>query len=338
MNVYNPFNNEIIGEINLLNEEEVLNIVEKAKASVHEMESLSGFERAEILKEIIRGINECFDDFVKTIIIESGKPYIYAKAELERAIQTFNFAVEEANRLPHEIFNLDGSPKGKGLKGELIMFPVGLIFGISPFNFPLNLAVHKIAPAIATGCPIILKPSSKTPLTMKLLKRIMDKTALPKDAFSVVNCSRETGNILIEHKDIKVLSFTGSPAVGWDMKAKAGKKKVILELGGNAAAIICEDADIENAVNELLVGGFAYSGQVCIHTQRIYVHQRLFATFLDLFKEKVDQLVVGDPLNEATGFSCMIDEENAKRVEKWVDEAVQNGARLVTGGKRKNNF
>ncbi|WP_205677821.1 aldehyde dehydrogenase family protein [Brumimicrobium salinarum] len=338
MNVINPYTQEVIGEITLSDENEVEKLIDKAIEAKGKMRKLSSGEKAHILKEIIKGIEQKKETFTETIIQESGKPFKYAKAEVERAIQSFKFAAEEATRLPHELFDLDATEKGKHLRGELIYFPRGIVFGISPFNFPFNLAVHKIAPAIAAGCPILLKPSSKTPLTMELLKEVISTTKLPKGAFEIIHCSRETGNNIIAHPKIDVLSFTGSPGVGWKMKAMAKKKHTVLELGGNAAAIVAQDADLKLAVEELLVGGFAYSGQVCIHTQRIYTHKSIFEQFKTLYLKRVEQLKIGDPLDQATDFAIMIDLENAKRVEKWVKEATDNGAECLLGGERVNNF
>jgi acyl-CoA reductase-like NAD-dependent aldehyde dehydrogenase len=338
MNVYNPYNQELIGAVQLTSEEQVEVIIGQGVAAFSEMKQLTGCERARILGEIVTGIQLRYEEFVTCIIRESAKPYIYAKGEVDRALATFRIAQEEALRWPHEIMPLDRSASGSGLFGEYRYFPVGVIFGISPFNFPLNLAVHKIAPAIAAGCAILVKPSSKTPLTMELLCEVLTDTCLPTHAFQVVHCSREVGDVFISHPDIHVLSFTGSPEVGWLMKQRADKKKVVLELGGNAAAIVCEDAHIELAVNELLTGSFAYSGQVCIHTQRIYIHKKQFDFFVSQFVAKAKMLKNGDPMSEDTDLSVMIDEVNAKRVESWTEEAIRMGAELILGGKREGSY
>ena len=338
MKVINPYNNELIDQITLLNSKQVEERVERAVQSKSKMRQLSSGDKSLILHDIVKGIETHFDQFVNTIIEESGKPYRYALGEVKRAIQTFTIAAEECKRIPHELVDIDSTEKGKNLKGEVVYFPRGVIFGISPFNFPLNLAAHKIAPAIATGCPILLKPSSRTPLTMELLNKIIQATDLPKGGFELIHCSREVGNQLIEHPDIDVLSFTGSPEVGWKMKSLANKKHVVLELGGNAAAIVADDADLRLAIDELLVGGFAYSGQVCIHTQRIYVHDSLKDDFINGFVEGVEHLQVGDPLDEDTEFGIMIDEANAKRIEEWVNEALDGGAECLVGGSRVGTF
>jgi acyl-CoA reductase-like NAD-dependent aldehyde dehydrogenase len=333
ISVFNPFSQEKIGEVQQISLEEVDEVVRNANTAKESMGALPAFQRAEILHFIANGIRSRKDQFAEMIAKESAKPLIYAQGEVERAIETFTIAAEETLRIPSDLFGLDRTPKGKGLLAEYHYFPAGVVFGIAPFNFPLNLAVHKIAPAFAVGCPIILKPSSKTPLTMELLKAVIDESGIPQYGFQLVHCSRETGDKFIEHPDIHVLSFTGSPEIGWELKSRAGKKKVVLELGGNAAAIVCEDADIENAVNELLVGAFAYSGQVCIHTQRIYIQKKQFDFFASQFVARAKQLKVEDPLKRETQFSVMIDAQNALRVATWIDEAVRAGAKVIIGGK-----
>lgn len=338
MKIINPYNKKELGSVELVDLSGALNKVKSAKNAELAMRKLSAFQKSTILNQIVDGINKRFEEFVLTIARESGKPYLYAKGEVQRAIETFTIAAEECKRIPHESFDLDASARGKGRRGEYRYFPAGVVFGISPFNFPLNLAVHKIAPAVAAGCPIVLKPSSKTPLTMELLNSVIAASDLPEGGFTLLNCSREVGNEIIQHPNINVLSFTGSPAIGWEMKAKAGKKKVVLELGGNAAAIVCEDANYGLALDELTVGAFAYSGQVCIHTQRIYVHQELVNQFKKDFVARAQQLTVGDPLAPSTNFSVMIDEQNAKRVEAWVNEATAAGAQVLLGGNREGAY
>ena len=234
--------------------------------------------------------------------------------------------------------SLDWTPGGKDKEGLVKYFPVGLVAGISPFNFPMNLAAHKIAPAIAAGCPIIVKPASATPLSTLELAKIIDETSLPKGALSVIPMDRTTGMKLVTDERFKLLTFTGSPEVGWRMKKDAGKKKVVLELGGNAGVIVCGSADIDFAVKRCIFGGFAYSGQICIHAQRIFVERRIFDEFLEKFAVSAQSLRFGDPLKPETQISVMIDEPNAKRVEDWVREATSGGAKTVCGGKREGAF
>jgi glyceraldehyde-3-phosphate dehydrogenase (NADP+) len=247
-------------------------------------------------------------------------------------------AAEEAKRLPREYISLDWTPAGAGKEGLIKYFPIGLVAGIAPFNFPLNLAVHKIAPAIAAGNVIILKPARSTPLSTLELAKIIDKTDLPKGAFSVLPLDRKAGNQLVTDERIKMLSFTGSPAIGWQMKQQAGRKKVLLELGGNAGVIVSDSANLDIAVGKCLVGSFAYSGQVCIHVQRIYIHEKVFERFVEKFIEGTKKLKYGDPQEATTEISSMIDEDNAIRVENWVDEAVTDGAKILHGGKRNGTY
>jgi glyceraldehyde-3-phosphate dehydrogenase (NADP+) len=309
--------------------------VKAAMASKEKMVKLSAYERAAILRQITQLLSSEKTTIARLIVAESGKPLKYAINETERAIETFTIAAEETLRLPKEFLSIDRTKAGKDREGLVKYFPAGIIAGISPFNFPINLVAHKIAPAIAAGCPIILKPASSTPLTALYLAGIIDKTDLPKGALSVLPCDRHTGDLLVTHEDIQILSFTGSPQVGWALKAKAGKKKVILELGGNAGVYVHKDAELAQTVNRCLTGAFAYSGQICIHAQRIYVHRDLYKPFLELLAQRTQTLKYGDPLELDTDVSVMIDEENAIRVENWIKESVQNGAQLVSGGKRE---
>ena len=269
---------------------------------------------------------------------ESGKPLKYALGEIDRAAQTFLIAAEESRRIPGEFLSIDWVPSGKGKEGWVKYFPLGLIAGIAPFNFPMNLAVHKIAPAIAAGNAIILKPARSTPLSVLELAKIIDNTSLPKGAVSILPMDRKAGNQLVTDERFKMLTFTGSPEVGWKMKKDAGRKKVILELGGNAGVIITESADIDMAVQKCLVGGYAYSGQVCIHVQRIYVQDSVFEEFSGRFNKKVRELKFGDPLDPETDISVMIDTENADRVENWIKESVEDGAKILLGGEKQGAY
>jgi glyceraldehyde-3-phosphate dehydrogenase (NADP+) len=233
---------------------------------------------------------------------------------------------------------MDWTGNGKNKEGIVNYFPIGIVGGIAPFNFPMNLAVHKIAPAIAAGCPILLKPASSTPLSTLALAKIIAQTDLPKGMVSILPMNRKTGNLLVTDERINLLSFTGSPVIGWDLKKQSGKKKVVLELGGNAAVIVSDTADLKATIDKSLVGAFSYSGQICIHAQRFFVHENLFETFKAEFIAKTRQLKRGDPLLKDTDVSDVIDEENAMRIEKWIKEAVKEGATLLCGGKRDGTF
>lgn len=303
-----------------------------------EMREMPSWKRFNILRKISDVITENRHHLATVLCRESGKPLRYAVAEIDRAAQTFLVAAEEAKRLPKEYISLDWTPAGERKEGLVKYFPIGIVAGIAPFNFPMNLAVHKIAPAIAAGCPIILKPASSTPLSTLELARIIDQTELPKGALSVLPMDRTAGNQLVTDERFALLSFTGSPEVGWEMKKNAGKKKVVLELGGNAGVIVARTADIEDALKKCLVGGFAYSGQICIHAQRLFIHSSMFNTFIQRFSEMAKALKNGNPEDNSTDIGVMIDEENAKRVEAWVDEAVKAGAKVLCGGHRDKSY
>lgn len=336
--VHNPFNGNLVSTTYLAGDAELEEAVTAAANVAEELRKIPSFKRYNILKQISEAMLTQRQWIAGLICLESGKPIRYALGEVDRSIQTFAVAAEESRRLPAEYISIDWTPAGTGKEGFVKYFPVGIVAGIAPFNFPLNLAVHKIAPAIAAGCPIILKPSSLTPLSTLFLARIIDKTELPKGAVSILPMNRQTGNKLVTHERISLLSFTGSPEVGWKMKRDAGRKKVVLELGGNAGVIVSHGADLDAAVAKCVVGGFSYSGQVCIHTQRIYVLQDLFEAFAGKFVEKVQQLKPGNPLDPETDMAVMIDLPNAERVESWVNEAVASGAKILAGGKREGSF
>jgi len=336
--VKNSFDSSLIATTFLANKNQLEIAINKAIEIKDVMKNLPSFKKYQILMDIANHLNNDKQQLAIILSQEACKPLKYALSEIERSIQTFTIAAEEAKRLPKEYISIDWTKAGENKEGFIKYFPIGIVAGIAPFNFPLNLAVHKIAPAIAAGCPIILKPSRSTPLSTLELAKIIDKTDLPKGAFSVLPMDREAGNQLVTDNRISLLSFTGSPEVGWEMKNKAGKKRVLLELGGNAGVIITETADLELAIDKCLVGAFSYSGQVCIHTQRIYVHQNIFEEFTSKLIEKTSKLKIGKPDSIDTDISAMIDLDNAQRVENWINEAKNQGAKILYGGKRNFTF
>lgn len=338
LEVRNPFSNELFASTFLAGQEELEQAIQKAQAIKSTLKKLPSFKRYEILMQIAHEIKNNRTYLATVLASESAKPMKYALGEIDRAAQTFIVAAEECKRLPKEYISLDWTQAGEGKEGIVNYFPVGLVAGIAPFNFPMNLAVHKIAPAIAAGCPIILKPASSTPLSTLELAKIIDRTSLPKGAVSILPMNRIAGNQLVTDERFQLLSFTGSPVVGWEMKRNAGKKKVVLELGGNAAVIVTQTAEIDKAISKCVTGGFAYSGQICIHAQRFYAHESVFEKFISAFIEATKKIKLGDPLDPATDISSMIDVENAKRVESWINEAVVQGAKILLGGKRKSNY
>lgn len=338
LGVYSPYHGKLIGKTWLAGKSELEQAIESGLNAEKTLRELPVYKRFDILNSISKKILERKNELAIQLAAESGKPLKYAIGEIDRSAQTFLVAAEEAKRLPGEFLSIDWTPAGEGKEAWVKYFPVGLIAGIAPFNFPMNLAVHKIAPAIAAGNPIIVKPARSTPFSLLSLAEIISETDLPKGAISILPMDRESGNQLVTDPRFKMLSFTGSPAVGWKMKSLAGKKKVLLELGGNAGLIVSDSANIDLAVSKALVGSFAYSGQVCIHVQRIFVQEKVFDEFISRFIKGTNRLVVGSPDKMETDISAMIDEENAKRVEAWVNDAVDNGARILSGGKREGSL
>jgi len=338
LDVVNPYSNQTFAQTYLAGKDELEIAIDSAQKVQQQMKFLPSYKKYEILMQIANEIKQDRQRLAEILSMESGKPIKPALTEIDRAIQTFIVAAEESKRLPGEVISMDWTPAGTNKEGIVKYYPVGLVAGISPFNFPLNLAVHKIAPAIASGCPIILKPARSTPLSTLELAKIVDSTELPKGALSVLPMDRDAGNQLVTDERFNLLTFTGSPEVGWKMKRDAGKKRVVLELGGNAGVIVTQTADLEMAVKKCLIGGFSYAGQVCIHVQRIFVHQSVFEKFTSKIVDAAKRLINGDPLNAETDISVMIDEENALRVEAWINEAVANGAKILCGGKRFGCF
>jgi glyceraldehyde-3-phosphate dehydrogenase (NADP+) len=312
--------------------------VQAAVAAFDVTRTLPAYERGAILRNISAGIKARREELGRLIALEAGKPIRDSLVEVDRATLTFRLGAEEAERIVGETIPLDLMPASKGRVGITRRFPIGPIAGISPFNFPLNLAAHKVAPAIASGNPIVLKPPSKDPLTMLTVAEIIEEAGAPAGSVSVLPMSRELGDRMVSDERFKLLTFTGSPSVGWRMKERAGKKKVVLELGGNAGVIVDKSADLDWAVKRILVGGFTYSGQVCISVQRMFVHEDIWDTFMDRFAEGARGIKVGDPLDPQTEMGPMVDVAAAQRTQRWVDEAVALGGKVVVGGKADGSF
>lgn len=306
--------------------------VQAAVRAFEETRRMSSLDRSRALHHVEQGLRTRREEVARVITRESGKPIRDALAEVDRAVLTFKLGAEEAERITGETIPLDLNAVSKGRVGITRRFPVGPVAGISPFNFPLNLAAHKIAPAIAAGCSIVLKPPSRDPLTMLTVAEIIDEAGLPAGAVSILPMDRELGDRLVADPRFELLSFTGSPAVGWSMKARAGRKKVVLELGGNAGAIVDATADLDWALKRTLTGAFSYAGQVCISVQRLFVHESIWAPFMDRFVAGAKALKVGDPMDPETQLGPMVDLAAAERIQGWVDEAVAAGGRLLAGG------
>lgn len=296
---------------------------------------LPAFERQRVLRQIAAFMAERKEEFARTLAQEAGKPIKGARTEVERAIFTFNVAAEESTRIYGEYLPLDWQEYTAGRWGIVRRFPLGPVAGITPFNFPINLVAHKVAPAIAAGCPMVLKPAPQTPLCSLLLAECVQQAGWPDGGLNVIPLSNEDASLLVTDERIKLISFTGSVPVGWDIKRRAGKKKVVLELGGNAAVIVHSDADLEYAAGRCVTGGFAYAGQTCISVQRILVEHSVYGRFTDLLVTGVKALKTGDPLDETTDVGPVIRESDAIRTVNWIEEAVHAGARLLCGGRRK---
>lgn len=298
------------------------------------MRELPAYKRQAVLDHCVSRFRERFDELAMALCIEAGKPIKDAEGEVTRLIDTFRIAAEESTRIVGEVLPLDISPRAEGYQGMTKRVPIGPCSFISPFNFPLNLAAHKVAPAIAAGCPFVLKPASLTPIGALIIGEVLAETDLPKGAFSILPCRRDGASLFTEDERFKLLSFTGSPGVGWDLKSKAGKKPVILELGGNAACVVDADADLEDAVARIVFGAFYQSGQSCIGVQRIYVHEAVYEEFRSKFVAASEALKLGDPKDRETFVGPMISEKEASRLQGWVEEAVRSGASLLCGGVR----
>jgi acyl-CoA reductase-like NAD-dependent aldehyde dehydrogenase len=298
------------------------------------MARLASYERKAVLEHCVARFEERAEELAYSLCVGAGKPIGDAEGEVDRLIDTFRIAAEESVRLGGEVMPLDISPRAAGYQSIWKRVPVGPCSFISPFNFPLNLAAHKIAPAIAVGCPFVLKPASKTPLGALIIGEVLAETDLPEGAFSILPASRDGADLFTTDERLKLLSFTGSDAVGWALKARAGKKKVVLELGGNAAVIVDEDTDLDDALERVIKGTYYQSGQSCISVQRILIHAAVYDRFRDMLVERARSLVVGDPKQRDTFIGPMIDEGEAERLKGWIDEAVANGATLLCGGGR----
>jgi len=339
LEVRSPYNGEVVGVTFVPSEEQVEEAIEGAVGGFEQTRRLSSEERARILTRVREGLAARREAFVRTIVLEAGKPWKDAAAETDRALHNLEVAAEEAKRIGGEIMPLDLREHSRDRIGLLRRYPIGPIAAITPFNFPLNLPLHKLGPAIAAGNTIVLKPAAKTPLTALALAEVMAEAGMPAGMVSVLPIPASLAEEkLVKDDRFKMLTFTGSAEVGWRLKSLAGKKRMTLELGGNAGVIVDADADLEFAVKRIAVGGFSYAGQSCISVQRVYVQRGLFDTFTRRLAEAVSALNVGDPLDPQTDVGPMIEAKAAERTQRWVEEAVAGGARVLTGGKAEPPF
>jgi acyl-CoA reductase-like NAD-dependent aldehyde dehydrogenase len=331
--VRSPYDGAEVGRVPRHGPDDVDRAVAGAGRALRD-EPLAPWRRAEILDTAARLLAERSEDFARTIALESAKPLKTARIEAKRAVSTFTFAAVEARRLTGEMVPVDAAQIGEGRIAFTLRVPVGVVAAISPFNFPLNLVAHKVAPAIAAGCPVVLKPASQTPLSAVALRALLvDECGLPSDYLHVVTgAGGEVGNALVEHPDVAYVTFTGSSEVGWAIAAKASRKKVALELGNNSPVIIEADGDWQKAARTIATAGFSHAGQSCVSVQRIYVAAAVAEDFTATLAKLVDELVVGDPLDEATDVSALISTDERDRVAAWIDEAVGQGATDASGG------
>ncbi|HEU5248827.1 MAG TPA: aldehyde dehydrogenase family protein [Thermoanaerobaculia bacterium] len=335
--VRSPWSGELLARVAKAGAPEVERAIAAATGGFEETRALPAYRRAEILRRLRDELEALRGDLVATIVAEAGKPVRYATGEVERGLTTVRLASEEATRLEGEVVPVDIEARGEGAFCAVRHFPVGPVTAITPFNFPLNLALHKLAPAIAVGNSIILKPSPRTPVTADLLARAVERSGWPTKAFSLIHADPDVARPLWTDARIRCVSFTGSDSVGWKIKAEAARKKVTLELGGNAAAIVCEDADLDAAARKLATAAFAYAGQVCIKAQRLFVARPVYDRFLEALLAATKKMEPSDPTDSSAVLGPMIDPESAERVSSWVEEARQAGAKLLLPARREGS-
>ena len=328
--VHSPYDGSLVGSVPACGDDEIDRAVGVALRR-HRNGPMPAFERAEILDRVAAALIEREDEFARSISAESAKPIGTATVEAQRAVDTIRFSAAMARTFTGDMVPLDASSAGVGKLGYVKRVPIGVVGAISPFNFPLNLVCHKIAPAVAVGCPVVLKPASATPLTALRIARLFEECGLPPGWMNVVTAQGKAANHLVEHPDVAMITFTGSPEVGWELRAKVPHKRVGLELGNNAPVIIEADADVAAAASKIAVGGYSFAGQSCISVQRVYVHRSVHAEFLDALTAKVADLVVGDPSDPDTDVSALIKASETERVRGWISDAVDEGAKVVLG-------
>jgi acyl-CoA reductase-like NAD-dependent aldehyde dehydrogenase len=336
--VFDKYSGEVAANVAHSDANDCDRAIASAVAAEGPLRALPPFARQAVLEHCVARFRERFDELALALCIEAGKPIKDSEGEVTRLIDTFRVAAEEAVRIDGEVLNLEISKRAQGYRGFVQRVPIGACSFITPFNFPLNLVAHKVAPAIAAGCPFVLKPSEKTPIGALIIGEVLAETDLPNGAFSILPCRIEDAGPFVSDERLKLLSFTGGQ-VGWDLKAKAGRKKVVLELGGNAACIV--DADqrekLDHVIERLVFGAYYQSGQSCIKVQRIFVHASLYTELRTRFVAATNSLKAGDPRKRDTFLGPLIDEASAKRLETWIGEATRAGAKLLCGGSREGN-
>ncbi len=338
LEVTNKYTGEVASRVALANKEVLDKAIAAATKAAAPMRRLAAWQRKAVLQHLAARCRERAEEFAQQLTIEAGKPIKYSRLEVTRLIDTVEIAAEEAVRLVGETLPIDISERAAGYRGIWKRVPLGPCAFITPWNFPLNLVAHKIAPALACGCPFVLKPASTTPIGALTLGEILAETDLPEGAFSILPLNTSDADAMVEDERIKKLSFTGSTKVGWALRDRAHKKHVTLELGGNAACVIERDADLDDAVDRNVFGGYYQSGQSCISVQRIFAHESVYSKFRDKFVSAVKALKMGDPRDEDTFIGPIISEHDAQRIERTIQDAVKRGAKLLTGGRREGNM
>lgn len=339
LEVIDKYTGEVAARVALADAKAIDTAIAKAVEAAGPMARMASHERQAVLEHCVARFRERFDELAYSLCVEGGKPIKDSRGEVSRLIDTFKVAAEEAVNIGGEVLSMDRSARATGYRGMWKRVPIGPCSFISPFNFPLNLAAHKIAPALAVGCPFVLKPASLTPLGALIIGEILSEADLPEGAFSILPCKRDGAGLFTTDDRLKLLSFTGSPEVGWDLKAQSGKKKVVLELGGNAAVIVDKDwGNTDEVVERIVTGAFYQSGQSCISVQRILVHEDIYAEVRDKLTAAVSKLKAGDPKLEDTFIGPVISDAEAARMEKWINSAVAAGAGLLCGGRRNGRM
>ncbi len=337
IDVRSPYSGEVVGRVAKGGAEETRRAIDAAEQALHN--PLPAHKRAEILVKVVAGIARRHDEIARQISDEAGKPLKAARVEASRAMSTYTFAAVEARKLAGEMVPMDAAQAGEGKLAFTLRRPIGVVGAISPFNFPLNLVAHKLAPALAAGCPVVLKPATQTPLSALLLAELEDEAGLPPGWLSVVvGPSAEIGDVLVEDERVKAITFTGSGAVGWGLAARAARKKVNLELGNATPVIVTADADIEAAATAMAAHAFSFAGQSCISVQRLYVERPAYDRFVEAFVPKVEALKIGDPADEETDVGPVIDEDARERILEWIAEARDGGAEILAGGEQRDGL
>lgn len=338
LNVYDKYTGEVATKVAMASPKHIDQAIAAAVKSQPALNAMPAYERQAILHHCVQRFTKRSEELAEALCIEAGKPIKDSRGEVTRLIDTFRLASERSVRFNGEVQNLEISARAKGYRGMFQRVPIGPCSFISPFNFPLNLAAHKVAPALAVGCSFVLKPASLTPIGALIIGEVLAETDLPEGAFSILPCRRDGAELFTTDERLKLLSFTGSPAVGWDLKKKSGKKKVVLELGGNAACVVNNDWDLDDAVERIVFGAFYQSGQSCIGVQRIIVHTDVYDEFKAKLVTRTKALIMGDPKNEDTFIGPMISEGEAERLQNWIDEAAAAGADILCGGQREGTM